>query len=121
MPRSVGKGSYEHPSGAENVDFNTSHITPAVSELTMEYDIMPANSGLTSDDVLALKLKSCSMKNFGVKLMRERFIKVKAIDVSILRDFSQGFFNYATCLLCLLFNFTVFKHCKSAKCFGCII
>ena len=73
----------EHLSGAKTLDFNTSptehtaehHITPAVSELTTEYDIMLANSGLTSDDVLALKLKSCSMKNFAVKLMRELFTK----------------------------------------------
>ena len=55
----LGKGCSEYPSGAGNVDFNTSptehtaehHITQAVSELTMEYDIMPANSGLMSDDV----------------------------------------------------------------------
>ena len=72
MPKSIGKRSSEHPSGAENLNFSTSptehtaehHITPAVSELTTEYDIMPANSGLTSDDVLVFKLKSCSTKNF---------------------------------------------------------
>ena len=50
----------QHPSGGENLDFNTSptehpaehHITPAVSDLTTECEIAPANSGLTSDDVL---------------------------------------------------------------------
>ena len=34
---------------------------------------MSANSGLTLNNILALKLKSCSMKNFVVKLMRELF------------------------------------------------
>ena len=36
---------------------------------------MAANSGPTSDDVLTLKLKSSSMKNFGIKLMRELLTK----------------------------------------------
>ena len=55
----------EHPSGGKNLDFNTStterpaehHITPAISELTMEYDIRPADNGLTSDNEIYAKIK----------------------------------------------------------------
>ena len=51
------------------------NITSHLQLVNSEYDIMNANSGLTSDDVLALKLKNCSMKNFAVKIMKELFTK----------------------------------------------
>ena len=44
---------------------------------------MAANSGLTSDDVLTLKLKSSSMRNFAIKLMSELLTKEELANKTI--------------------------------------